>query len=99
MAGASCGAGRHLRRAAEPRQALCLIEAAGEDAALTLAQALLDEAEGQVERASGGFDAAAQGRDRRALARALRCAAELRLAAGRLDAVGAAQALEAALFT
>jgi hypothetical protein len=67
------------------------------DPALALARARLMEAEGEVEHALVAYDALATGRDRRMRAAAMRRAAELRLATGRLDAAGAAAALEATL--
>lgn len=75
-----------------------LIEAAADDSAILLAQAMLEEAQGEPARALEGYAAAAQSRDRLMRARALRRAVELRLATGRLDAAGAARALESALF-
>lgn len=75
-----------------------LIEGAAEDPAILLAQAMLEEAQGEPGRALEAYAAAAQGRDRLMRARALRRAIELRLATGRLDAAGAARALESALF-
>ncbi|WP_027284207.1 hypothetical protein [Rubritepida flocculans] len=81
----------------EPEAARRLLARAGEDPSLLLAQALLAEAEGQQERALELFDAAANTRDRLMRARALRLGVERRLAMGRLDVEGAAQALERAL--
>jgi hypothetical protein len=81
----------------EPEAARRLLARAGADPALLLAQALLAEAEGQEERALELFEAAANTRDRLMRARALRLGVERRLAMGRLDAEGAAQALERAL--
>lgn len=75
-----------------------LIEQVGEELGLQMAQALLDEAAGEEARALDGYDALAAGRDRRQRARALRRAAELRLATGRIDAAAAARALEQTLF-
>jgi hypothetical protein len=75
-----------------------LIEGAAEDPAILLAQAMLEEAQGEPGRALEAYAAATQVRDRLMRARALRRAIELRLATGRLDAAGAARALEAALF-
>lgn len=82
----------------EPEAARRLLARAGEDPSLLLAQALLAEAEGQGERAIELFDAAAQTRDRLMRARALRLGVERRLAMGRLDAAGAARAMEQSLF-
>lgn len=65
---------------------------------LSLARAMLAEAEGRTEDALAAYDVLARGRDRRARARALRRAVELRLAIGRIDAKAAAQALESTLF-
>ncbi len=75
-----------------------LIESAAEDPAILLAQAMLEEATGQPARALEAYAAAANGRDRLMRARALRRSIELRLATGRLDAAGAARAMESALF-
>ena len=75
-----------------------LIEGAAEDPAILLAQAMLEEAQGEPARALEAYAAATQVRDRLMRARALRRAIELRLATGRLDAAGAARALESALF-
>lgn len=75
-----------------------LIESAGEEPAILLAQAMLEEAQGQPARALEAYEAAANGRDRLMRARALRRGIELRLATGRLDAAGAARALESATF-
>lgn len=66
----------------------------GEDPGLRLASARLLEAEGQPEAAMAAYEALTAGRDRHARAVALRRLAELRLANGRLDAAGAARALE-----
>ena len=84
--GGQLGAGRRL------------IEAAGEESAILLAHALLEEATGEPVRALEAFATAANGRDRLMRVRALRRGIELRLATGRLDAAGAARALEQALF-
>ncbi|MCX7685973.1 MAG: hypothetical protein N2Z67_11975 [Acetobacteraceae bacterium] len=99
-----------LRARLLPIAALALAEA-GEAAALQrllaaapggpvfdLARGRLAEAEGRISDALAAYDAAAAGRDRRARAQALRRGIELRLAQGLLDAAGAANALEAALF-
>lgn len=75
-----------------------LIDATPEDPAILLAQAMLEEAQGEPARALEAYAAASQTRDRLMRARALRRAIELRLATGRLDAAGAASALESALF-
>ncbi len=75
-----------------------LLDAAGLDADLALPRAMLAEAAGETDAALAGYDQVARGRDRQARARALGRAIELRLAAGFIDAAGAAQALEAALF-
>jgi hypothetical protein len=71
--------------------------AARDDASLALARAWTLEAEGAVEPALAAYDIVAAGRDRRARAIAMRRAAELRLATERLDAAGAAAALESTL--
>jgi hypothetical protein len=86
---ASGGEGASARRLLEGRDAT--------DPALALARARLLETEGKTEEALATYDEIARGRDRRSRALALRRAAELRLATGRLDAAGAAAALEAAL--
>jgi hypothetical protein len=65
------------------------------DTSLALARARLLESDGDVDGALAAYDAIARDRDRRARAIALRRAAELRLSAARLDAAGAAAALEA----
>jgi hypothetical protein len=75
-----------------------LIEAAQDDVPLSLALGMAEEAAGEADRALEAYAAAAQGQDRLSRARALRRATELRLAAGRLDPAGAAQALEQAMF-
>ena len=75
-----------------------LMESSGDEPGLLLAQAMLEEATGEPARALEGYEAAANGRDRLMRARALRRGIELRLATGRLDAAGAARALEATLF-
>jgi hypothetical protein len=75
-----------------------LIEQAGDESGLQMAQALLDEATGEDARALEAYEAVAAGRDRRQRARALRRAAELRLSTGRIDAAAAARALEQTLF-
>ena len=84
--GGQLGAGRRL------------IDAAGEESATLLAQALLEEAAGEPVRALEAYATAGNARDRLMRARALRRGIELRLATGRLDAAGAARALEQALF-
>ncbi|MBL6454118.1 hypothetical protein JMJ55_02210 [Belnapia sp. T6] len=99
-----------LRARLLPRAALALAEAgaldplrqlldrAGPLPTLALPRAMLAEAEGQAEAALAAYDTIAAGRDRPARARALRRAVELRLANGKLDAAGAARALDATLF-
>jgi hypothetical protein len=67
------------------------------DPALSFAHARLAEAEGRVEEALETYDAIARGRDRRSRAMAMRRAAELRLATGRLDIAGAAAAVSATI--
>jgi hypothetical protein len=69
----------------------------GTDPAFGLARARLLEAEGKPDEALAAYDDIARGRDRRSRALALRRSAELRLATGRLDAAGAAAAMEATL--
>lgn len=83
---------------ADPRAAQRLLAAVPDDAAFGYARARVAEAEGRAEDALTRYDAVAQGADRLRRARALRRATELRLATGRLDAAGAAGALERALF-
>lgn len=75
-----------------------LLDAAGPTADLALPRAMLAEAAGETDAALTGYEQVAQGRDREARARALRRAIELRLATGRLDAAGAAKAMDATLF-
>jgi len=84
--GGQLGAGRRL------------MEAAGDESAMLLAQAMLEEAAGEPTRALEAYATAANARDRLMRARALRRSIELRLATGRLDAAGAARAMEQALF-
>lgn len=83
---------------ADPRAAQRLLAAVPDDAAFGYARARVAEAEGRAEDALTRYDAVAQGADRLRRARALRRATELRLATGRIDAAGAAGALERALF-
>jgi hypothetical protein len=87
-----------LAEAQEGAALRALLAAAPEAPAFDLARARLAEAEGRTAEALAAYDAVAAGRDRRARAVALRRGIELRLAAGDLDAAGAAAALEAALF-
>jgi hypothetical protein len=68
-----------------------------DDPGLALPRARIAEAGGDVDAALAGYDALIAGRDRRARAIAMRRAAELRLATGRIDAAGAAAALETSL--
>ena len=82
----------------EPAAGRRVIEAAGEEPSLLLARAMLEEVSGQPARALEAYEAAAGSRDRLMRARALRRGVELRLATGRLDAAGAARALEGMLF-
>jgi hypothetical protein len=87
-----------LAAGGEPAAARRLIAARDqEDPPLALARARILEAEGATGPALAAYDALASGRDRRARAIAMRRAAELRLAAGLLDAAGAAAALESTL--
>jgi hypothetical protein len=65
---------------------------------LPLPRAMLLQAQGKPAEALAGYDAVAAGIDRRARALALRRAIDLRLETGALDAVGAAKALDSALF-
>jgi hypothetical protein len=85
-AGGETGAARRLLAARE-----------ASDPSLALARARLQEAEGAIEEALSAYEEIAGGRDRRSRAIAMRRAAELRLASGRLDAAGAAVAVEATL--
>ncbi|WP_421992789.1 hypothetical protein [Roseococcus sp.] len=87
-----------LAEGGQPSAARRLIEAAGEEPSLLLAQALLEEAEGQSDSALRSYEAAAASRDRLMRSRAQRRAIELRLRTGRLDASGAARHLEQTLF-
>jgi hypothetical protein len=82
----------------EPEAAARLIAQAGEQPALLLARALIADALGETERALELYDQATRTRDRLMRARAIRHGVERRLALGRLDAAGAAAALEQALF-
>lgn len=91
-------AAESLAEGGQPAVARRLLDAAGEDASLLLAAALIEEAQGNTDRALEGFDAAAASRDRLMRARAVRRGVELRLATGRLDAAGAALQLEQTLF-
>jgi hypothetical protein len=87
-----------LAAGGEPAAARRLLAAREQDdPTLALAGARILEAEGATDPALAAYDALASGRDRRARAIAMRRAAELRLATGRLDAAGAAAALEATL--
>lgn len=87
-----------LAEGGQPAVARRLLDAAGEDASLLLARALIEETQGNTDRALEGYDAAAASRDRLMRARAVRRGIELRLATGRLDAAGAARQLEQTLF-
>jgi hypothetical protein len=80
-----------------PRAARLLAEA-GEAPGLELARAMLAEAEGRTEDALRLYAEVAASRDRRQRAAALRRATELRLSSGAIDAAGAADALDQALF-
>ncbi|TCH97171.1 hypothetical protein EJV46_17830 [Roseococcus sp. SYP-B2431] len=87
-----------LAEGGQPAASRRLLEAAGEDPPLLLAQGLLEEAQGNTDAALGAYEAAAASRDRLMRARAVRRGIELRLATGRLDAAGAARQLELTLF-
>jgi hypothetical protein len=87
-----------LAEGGQPAASRRLLEAAGEDPSLLLAQALLEESQGNTDRALEAYEAAAASRDRLMRARAVRRSIELRLATGRLDAAGAARQLEQTLF-
>ena len=87
-----------LAEGGETQAAARLIQAAGPLPGMDYARGRLAEAEGKPPEALLAYEAAAQGRDRLGRARALRRSVELRLAAGALDAAGAAAALEATLF-
>ncbi|MBS7812625.1 tetratricopeptide repeat protein [Roseococcus pinisoli] len=87
-----------LAEGGRPAEARRLLDQAGEDPSLVLAQGLLEEAQGNAPEALEAYDRAIGGRDRLARARALRRATELRLGTGRLDAAAAAQQLEQTLF-
>jgi hypothetical protein len=80
-----------------PRAARLLTEA-GEAPGLDLARAMLAEAEGRHEDALRQYAEVAASRDRRQRAAALRLGTELRLSSGAIDAAGAADALDQALF-
>lgn len=82
--------------------ATSLLDTAGDSEEATsplarYARARLREARGEAEAALALYGALAQGRDRDARARAMGRMVELRLATGRIDAAGAAAALEAAI--
>ncbi|MFC0407513.1 hypothetical protein [Roseomonas elaeocarpi] len=62
------------------------------------AKARLLEAEGKTDEALAAYDEASREKDRPSRARAIRGAAELRLRSGKLDAAGAAKAMEPAIF-
>ena len=80
-----------------PRAARLLAEA-GDAPGLELTRAMLAEADGRAEDALRLYGVVAASRDRRQRAAALRLTAELRLASGAIDATGAADALDQALF-
>lgn len=82
----------------EPRAAAALLADAAGAPGLDLARAMLAEAEGKRAEALEGYAAVTGGRDRRQRAAAMRRSAELRLAAGEIDAAAAATALEQSLF-
>ncbi|MBP0466891.1 hypothetical protein J5Y09_23380, partial [Roseomonas sp. PWR1] len=82
----------------EARAAAALVADAGAAPGLDLARAMLAEADGKRAEALEGYASVARGRDRRQRAAALRRTAELRLAAGEIDAAAAAAALEQSLF-
>ncbi len=82
----------------EPRAAAALLADAEGAPGLDLARAMLAEAEGKRAEALAGYAAVTGGRDRRQRAAAMRRSAELRLAAGEIDAAAAATALEQSLF-
>jgi hypothetical protein len=82
----------------DPAAAQRLLATLPDEPAFAYARGRVAEAEGRAEDALGRYDALAQGTDRLWRARALRRAAELRLATGRIDAAGAADALERVLF-
>ncbi|MDB5415488.1 MAG: hypothetical protein JWR10_3823 [Rubritepida sp.] len=91
-------AGEAMAEGGQHAAARRLLDAAGEDASLLLAQAMLEEAQGDTARALETYEAAAASRDRLMRARATRRSVELRLASGGLDAAGAARVLEQTLF-
>ena len=82
----------------EPAAAEAVLAARKDDPALQFARGLAAEQAHDVDGALAIYDALDAGRDRRLHARAASRAAELRLAAGRLDARGAADALERVMF-
>jgi hypothetical protein len=82
----------------ETEAAARVLAQAGDQPALLLARALTEDALGETDRALELYDQAARTRDRLMRARAIRHGVERRLALGRLDAAGAAAALEQALF-
>uniref|UniRef100_UPI001F22D507 hypothetical protein n=1 Tax=Rhodovarius lipocyclicus TaxID=268410 RepID=UPI001F22D507 len=75
-----------------------LHQADAEMPGLELGRAMLAEGRGDNAAALDGYDALVQGRDRRMRAEAMRRAAELRIATGRMEPLEAARALERTLF-
>ena len=76
-----------------------LLEARKDDAALDLARAMLQQAQGNNEAALAAYDRLAQSRDQAVHARAAATAVDLRLANGTLDAKQAADRLESLLYS
>jgi hypothetical protein len=87
-----------LAAGGEARRAARLLAEAGEAPGLDLARAMLAEAEGRNEDALRQYAEVAASRDRRQRAAALRLGTELRLSSNAIDAAGAADALDQALF-
>ncbi|MGG5817960.1 hypothetical protein [Falsiroseomonas sp. HW251] len=85
-----------LAEANETAAARRLVAGQDENPAFALARARLLDSSGDS-AALDAYEAIARGRDRRARAIAMRRAAEMKLAAGTLDAAGAAGAMEAVL--
>lgn len=86
-----------LAAGGEAQAARRLLAGREDDPAFGLARARLLEESGDRAAALDAYSAVMRGRDRRARAVAMRRAVELRLAAGALDAAGAAAAMESVL--
>ncbi len=91
--------GETLVTGGELAAAAALLDARKDDGALDLARAMLLEARGDSAGALAGYDRLAQSRDQSVHARAATRAVELRLASGAIDAVQAADQLDALLYS